>query len=265
MNKHFLAAAALLATVSAHGAVSLTSTAVPYTQNFDSLAAATGTNIGWVNDGTIAGWSLFDRNSAARVTYNANDGSSNAGSFYSFGTASNTDRALGGLGSAGTYFGSPAQNALAGYIALAVTNATGFELNSFTLSFDGEQWRNGGNTTAQTMVLEYGFGAAFTSVASWTAAGAGFNFTSPVTGATAAAVDGNVAGLLAGLGGTISTSWAVGDRLWVRWIEANDAGNDHGLAIDNLSLSVTAVPEPGTTGLLLAGLAAVGLLARRRA
>ena len=38
-----------------------------------------------------------------------------------------------------------------------------------------------------------------------TAAGAGFNFTSPVVGATAAAVDGNTAGLVTGLGGTVIT------------------------------------------------------------
>ena len=59
--------------------------------------------------------------------------------------------------------------------------------------------------------------------------------------------------------------WAAGDTLWVRWIERNDAGNDHGLAVDDLSLSVSAVPEPGALALMLAGLAAVGFVARRRA
>ncbi len=264
MKTHLIAAAALVATVSAQAAVSLTSTAVPYTQNFDTLAATTAGNIAWSNDSTIVGWSLFNRDNAAIGTYNANDGSSNIGSFYSFGTAGAPDRALGSVASGGAYFGSPPSNALAGYIALAVTNNTGTALASISLSLDGEQWRNGGNTTPQSLGLEYGFGGTFASVASWRGV-SDFTFTSPVATATAAPVNGNVAGLVAGLGGSIITNWAVGDTLWLRWSDLNDTGNDHGLAIDNLSLSVTAVPEPGTTALLLAGLAVIGLLARRRA
>ncbi len=37
--------------------------------------------------------------------------------------------------------------------------------------------------------------------------------------------------------------------LWLRWVEINDAGADHGLAIDNFSFAanadVAAVPEAG--------------------
>jgi hypothetical protein len=62
--------------------------------------------------------------------------------------------------------------------------------------------------TAQTMVVEYGFGTSFTAVSTWTPSGSGFNFTSPVFTNTAsgAAVDGNTAGLIAGLGGSVNTS-----------------------------------------------------------
>jgi hypothetical protein len=69
---------------------------------------------------------------------------------------------------------------------------------------------------------------------------------------------------VAGKGGTIMTTWLPGETLWLRWVDLNNTGNDHGLAIDDFRLSVTAIPEPGTTALLLAGLAAVGLVARRR-
>lgn len=42
-----------------------------------------------------------------------------------------------------------------------------------------------------------------------------------------------------------------------------DSGNN-GPVLDNVVLTVTAVPEPGTYALLLSGLAAVGFVARRR-
>ena len=89
------------------------------------------------------------------------------------------------------------------------------------------------------MVLEYGFGSSFASVASWTAAGSGFNFTSPIHTLTATQKDGNFAdNRTENIGGTLNGfGWAPGSTLWVRWVEKNDVGNDHGLAIDDLSIA----------------------------
>jgi hypothetical protein len=36
----------------------------------------------------------------------------------------------------------------------------------------------------------------------------------------------------------------VGDTLWIRWVEKNDMGNDHGMAIDNFSFSVPTSGGP---------------------
>ena len=256
------------ASVAAQADVSIVSSSSTYSQNFDTLTTSTTAQT-FANDSTLAGWSLFLANGSAPPSYAADTGSSTAGSFRSFGATGSSDRALGALASGGAYYGTPAvaTGAPAGYIALALNNASGAALSSLILNYFGEQWRNGGNTTAQGLVLQYGLGATFGAVSSWTAAGTGFDFVSPVTGASAAAVDGNVAGLVTGLGGTISgLSWANGDTLWLRWQVLNNQGNDHGLAIDNLNLSVAAapVPEPASGALLLAGLGAVGLLARRR-
>jgi autotransporter-associated beta strand protein len=137
---------------------------------------------------------------------------------------------------------------VAGYIAFAATNNSGVNLASFTVGFDGEQWRNGGAATPnfslpQTMTLQYGFGATFTDVQNWFGPGGTFDWTSPVYGAAAgatngAAVDGNAAGLVAGRGGTINgLTWGNGQTLWLRWIELNDTGNDHALAIDNFTFT----------------------------
>lgn len=253
MFKHLFAMSAVAVLVPAQAAISITSPVSVYGQTFDTLSS-TGTANAWANDNTMPGWSLFNAGGGDITSYRASDGGSNTGAMYSFGSAGSGERALGSLGS----------NNASGWIALSVSNDTGGALTAFTLTYDGEQWRNG-NASAQLMPVEYGYGSTFAGVATWTALGAGFDVTSPVIGGSAGAVNGNTAGLSSGLGGTVATNWASGSTLWVRWTEVNDAGSDHALAIDNVALTVTAVPEPGTVALFLAGLAAVGFVSRRRA
>lgn len=252
--------------------VSYTTSGSTYSQDFNTLIQS-GTAQPWANNSTLTGWWLYRQPAPGTdiTTYNAGTGSSNAGNFYSFGASStDADRSLGGVASGGGYFGSPGTGTVAGWIAFSLTNNTGESLTSLTVNYNGEQWRDGGATTpnAQTMALEYGFGASFTTVATWTPAGASFNFTSPVfanTGA-GAAVDGNTAGLVAGLGGTINTTWNNGDTLWIRFIENNDVGNDHGLSLDNFSFSgiSAAVPEPTTYALVGVTMATAGFVTYRR-
>lgn len=270
MKTHHFAAltAATLLTAAASAQLAYSTPGSSYGNTFDNLLTAATANA-WANDSNpYTGWFLFNSNLAAITSYNAGNGGSNGGNFYSFGATGSTERALGGVGaSTSPYFGTPgpASGAVAGWIAFAVTNTTGTTLTNFGVGFNGEQWRNGGATSpnvsvAQTMVLEYGFGATFAAVTTWTAPGGNFDWTSPVFGTTAgAAVDGNTTGLVAGRGGTISNlTWNNGDTLWIRWVERNDAGNDHGLAIDNFSFSAT--PTPGAAALLGLG----GLMTARR-
>lgn len=256
------AVAAFLPVMPAHAVISVGAVGFSYGQDFNTLASS-GTSSAWTNDSTLAGWSLFNKTPSAITTYGVDNGGNNAGSFYSFGATGSSERALGGTGSGGTYFGSPSSGAVAGWIAVAFQNNSGFTLSRVTLGFDGEQWRNGGNASAQTMVLQYGFGSTFAAVANWITPGGTFNWTSPIATATAAAVNGNGAGRVAGRGGALeSLTWTNGQTMWVRWVENNDVGNDHGLAIDNFTM--TAVPEPETYAMLFAGLAAIGLVIRRR-
>jgi autotransporter-associated beta strand protein len=235
---------AILGTVPGRGQFEITTATGNTTQDFNSLTLS-ATAQPWANDTTVTlgdstldGWSLFNALNASITTYLGGTGSSSTGSFYSFGVDNvSTERALGGVGSGGAYFGSPVAGAVAGYIAFAARNSSTATLTSFTVGFDGEQWRNGGNTSPQTMVLQYGFGDTFDLVV-WNTPGGSFDWTSPVASGTAAAVNGNTAGLVAGRGGTINgLDWQTNQTLWIRWVELNDPGNDHGLAIDNFAFS----------------------------
>ena len=199
-----------------------------YFQDFN-LLANTGTANPWVDNVTIAGWY------STRLTYNASDGSSNAGALYSFGSTASTDRALGsvGSGSTGTVF-----------YGARFKNNTGTAITSLKISYRGEQWRNGGNASAQTVNFAYQSSAsALTSLTAgtWTNV-SNLNFTSPVVGASAATLNGNLT--------TNSTiiSFAItglnipaGNELMLRWEDIDHSGNDHGLGID--SLTVEANPS----------------------
>jgi hypothetical protein len=256
----FVVAAVMVvgAALPASATISYTTIGTTIPQNFDTLSTTTGTNVAWTNNSTLPGWYLFNSSGAAITTYRASNGGENTGAFYSFGSTAN-DRALGGVASGGTYFGSPVTGAVAGWIAVGFTNNSPLDWGNFTVAYNGEQWRNGGNTTAQSMVFEYGIGATFAGVTTWTAPGGAFDYASPVTGATAATVDGNAAGLVADRGGFVRLPVPVNSTLWLRWVERNDTGNDHGLAIDGFTF-VAAVPEPSAFlfGGLMAGVVAFG-------
>jgi uncharacterized protein len=261
-----LVAAAVATTASAQSIVSFTGT---YAQNFDSLAS-TGTSASWSNNPSfpvVQGWSAWRANSAGNTAardatsnnftaYGINDGGSNGGNLYSYGSIGSTDRALGSLSS-----GTPGDI----LVVLALRNDTGSPISNITLTYDSEQWRNGGNTALHSTVLDYKVVStiAFSDTEAnfttgYTAPGAAFNTVTNVASSTAAAVDGNVAGLTAGRGGAISLTWNPGQILLLRWWDNNDVGNDHGLAIDNVSI----IPTPGAIALM--GVGALVATKRRR-
>jgi hypothetical protein len=250
-----------------------------YFENFDTLGS-TGLEHPWANDSTILGWSLFRVTSNVNSTpvaitkYLVSDGTVDEGRFYSFGAGSASDRALGGVGKStfgdgpGTEQVAVNNNAVAGWIAVSFVNNSAATITQFTVGYDGEQWRDAGDNqppVAQTMVFEYGIGSTFAGVPSWTQPAGNFDFISPVFTTTQGAINGNTVGLDEDLGGSRNITWLPGDTLWLRWIEWNDNAFDHGMAIDNFSFSVTAVPEPGAAlfGGVACGAAAIVILIRR--
>jgi hypothetical protein len=218
---------------------SITTLGSPLTENFNTLATAGTTNT-WTDNSTIGGlFGQFGLQPTNPTVYIADAGTSNTGGIHSYGTGTNTERALGSVGSntTGDIF-----------YAFRLTNNTGTTITSLDVAYVGEQWRNGGNTSPQQLDFQYQVVAPGTITDSnvpptgWIDFN-GLDFVSPIVGATAAALDGNAAANRTAKSDTITATVNAGQEIWIRWKDTNDAGNDHGLAIDDLS--VTAHGGPG--------------------
>lgn len=213
-----------------NGSITAFNTAL--TENFNTLATTPeNTDVTWTDNSTIPGWY------STRTAYRPGTGSSNTGAMYAFGSTSSSDRALGSVcsGSTGTI-----------YYAARFINNTGSAIQALNVSYTGEQWRNGGNTTQHALTFEYQVAPAGTITdantpsSGWTGVSA-LTFTGPIATATAAALDGNnSANRVTGISSMITLNVPNGQEVWLRWVDVDNSGSDHGLAVDDLS--VTAVP-----------------------
>ena len=220
------AAVAALASLTAGQAlaqVSLTSTTMAATENFDSLAStATSSTF-------PTGWGIAETGANANATYTAGTGSANGGDSYSFGAAAATERALGGLqsGSLIPSFGAQLQN------------NTGGILTGLVISYTGEQWRLGtsARVVPDRLDFQYSVNATSLTTGTWVDFDA-LDFVQPFVTGTVGALDGNLAVNRATPSGTISSlSVAGGTSVWIRWNDANATGADDGLSIDDISIT----------------------------
>jgi hypothetical protein len=210
-------------------------------------AGSTGAS-GW--DGAkIAGTGTGNMN------FVVDNGNSNSGALYSYGSTASgitpfdPERALGAVAS-GTNTGA---------FGVEIVNNTGAAIDAVSISYTGEYWRSSTSSsgTPNTLTFGYEVGASGSTgyLTSATAlASAALNLPGPVPVAVNGPLNGNDplnqlprAGMLTGL------NLANGQSLYIRWQDFNDQGNDAGLAVDNLKLTV--IPEPGSLTLIaLAGL-----------
>ncbi|MBS4063226.1 MAG: SprB repeat-containing protein, partial [Chitinophagaceae bacterium] len=213
-----------------NGAINLTASCVvvtppvtqTYTQNFNTLANTGSTNT-WTDNSTIANWYTN------RTIYIASTGTGTAGALYSFGTAAG-DRALGSITSGSV------PEILA---AVKITNTTGQTVTSVSVNYVGEQWRNGGNNVKHKLLFSYSTNATDDNVGTYVAFST-LDFEGPIASATSAALDGNLAANRLSINGNIPVTLAPGQSVWLRWADADDTGADHGLAIDDLSVTLTS-------------------------
>jgi len=211
--------------------VSLTSLGTPHTQNFDALPVSGSAT--WTNNSTIPGW--FHARTGTGTTVVANNGSNNAGNLYSYGTGTATERALGSVGSGNAAVGNL-------FWGVRLQNNTGATITSLQIAYTGEQWRNSA-AAAQSLVFSYLVGSPSVngSLAEFQNAGtvvSQLEFVSPTTGGTAGPLDGNLAANRVALSHTITgLSIPNGTEIMLRWSDPDHTGADHGLAIDDLSVT----------------------------
>lgn len=250
----------------------LLSGGLTYSQNFDTLANSPAAgSMTWADNTTLGGW-YASRSFTAGTTsaygpyaYTAlriGDGSANNGTVWSYGTIGNADRAFGTSSS-----GTPKTNVF----GVRIQNDTASAVDTVTISYTGEQWRNGGNTAVQTLAFSYQvsatpFGSPISDgAAGWTSF-AGLNFNSPITGASAATLDGNLAANRTVFSSIVLTGVTVnpGEEIFLRWLDFDDSGNDHGFGVDDFSVSFSAAVAPEPASATLVGLGALGLMFYRR-
>src|SRR5689334_9450249 len=154
--------------------ISLTTPNVAYTQDFNTLAS-TGTS------STVpSGWLFSESGTNANTTYTAGTGSGNAGDTYSFGAASNTERAFGSLQS----------GSLNPTIGAAFTNNTGGTITSLAIAYTGEQWRLGATGRTDRLDFQYSLDASSLATGTWTDVNS-LDFNGPINAGTVGALNGN--------------------------------------------------------------------------
>lgn len=229
--------------------IPLPSPGAPHQEDFNQLGTAAAATLpaGWrfsaAGDATIR-WD--DATNLSATSAQAGGGSPTAGGRYNWGQSA-ADRAPGVMSSSG--FPSPSS------LLAWFQNTLEVPVAQVDLTFDYERYRI--NTTPAVITFHHSADGV-----NWTAAPAGdsgafapgpsaYGFATPVSTVTRSVS-------LPGL------DLAPGGSLYLRWTFDTGGANSQGLALDNLSLATTAVPEPA--GIALAGgAAALGVAwARRR-
>jgi endonuclease/exonuclease/phosphatase family metal-dependent hydrolase len=207
-----------------------------YTQNFDSLAT-NGTSNAWSDNGTIPGWYAANKAGGTNVTnYRAEAGTGTTGALYSYGNTNSTERALGTLAT-----GTPQSIAF----GVCFTNDGTLARTNITISYTGEQWRTA-STNAQRLSFAYRIANIVTNADAGNTQGwvayTNLDFVSPTFGTTNS-LDGNNPTNQVVFSNVLLPGVTVlpGQEMFFRWLDVDDTGSDHGLAVDNVTISSTSI------------------------
>jgi Secretion system C-terminal sorting domain len=228
MKKIYTLSFILLASLSfGQTPISLIGVNIPYTESFDGM--------GSTETAFLPGWTAINTINGSTLTMQLSDGNSSLGNAYNIGAtgSSSEDRAFGTLADATVI---PALGAV-------FQNNTGSVVSKISIQTRMEQWKQSGNASVnETVAFYYSTDATSLSTGTWTAVTT-LNLNEKLTSAnTNLAVNGNLASNYTNLTTIISgLNWADGTNLWIKWVDANDAGANGMYAIENFIISVNQV------------------------
>ena len=244
---------ALTAANTARSQISYDGTTLSYSQNFDSLASSSS----WANDSTLLGWYMqatsasFGSSGVPTSLNVAAIGGESTAAAYNIGTNGvnpSTDRALGWVVSSATGIA---------YTGLQLQNTSGSDFTGdVTISYTIEQY-SAKNAASESITSGYKLlVSSGNQVAS-----SGFTtldtITNPNLSNSGSAIDGNASGNYVTVTDVIDlslTPWDNNEYLWFRIADPREtSGNNELLAIDDVSVSITGVPEPSTLSLAVIG------------
>ncbi|WP_347156440.1 T9SS C-terminal target domain-containing protein [Pontibacter chitinilyticus] len=210
----------------------MTKTTPSYYQNFDELPAR-DTAIWANNTAYMPGWYIQRTKSTNIIVANA--GNSNTGGLYSYGLTNAKDRALGSISSlkAGEFA-----------YGLLLQNTTGDTIKLLDISYYGEQWRISNSTAGQHQIAFYyavsssstSFNLSPSSDKGWTEVPE-LNFKGPHFKVAGGQLNGNAADNRRFVAASVPVSIPAGAYIMLRWKDADELEADHGLAIDDFSLT----------------------------
>ena len=236
-----------------------------YSESFDGLPATgsltlTDTGAAGAQGGIpgLSGWQGARVGGTATTALTVAATPSNTGRLYAYGTGGSSDRALGLLASGSTITA----------VGIALQNASSRTFQRITLQFVREIWHTQGTSTANPFEDRIRFFWGIDTVGVTPA-----NFLTyptltphPVSDAISPAAN-TVIGVSSGStpdrvrsgqsapwSGPVSATltglqWAPGQTLFLRWQDADDAGFDAGIALDDLSIEATSGPFPVSVAL----------------
>ncbi len=206
-----------------------------YSQDFNSLSSSADS--AWSDNSTLLGWYASQRVGGAVTGYRISAGTITSSSIYSYGAAADSDRALGSQAG-----GTPDEFAY----GLRLLNDTPSVATNILVTFTGEQWRRLTGTGTNTLTFSYFVGSNITSADS---AGTAYawvplytlNFSTPNTAGGTSSLVGNASTNRQTVASLLLPDVQVGpgQELFLRWLDVNDNGTDHGLGLDDFSVTFT--------------------------
>ncbi|PYT00995.1 MAG: hypothetical protein DMF63_04845 [Acidobacteria bacterium] len=227
--------ALLLFSITAIAQVSMTCSG-SYTENFSFLGT---TNFALTNNSPLGIYAQRETLNTSPLTFFADAGTlvTPAG-FRNYGAVGGADRSFGMIaGPAGDTH----------YLGIRIQNNCPTTATAIQVQYVGKQWRSG-STNPQTVTFGYQVSAGdITDLLTGTyTTFAALSFTTPVNN-NAGALDGNAVANQLTFNSTIPISLPFGSEIMLRWQDPDDAGNDHGMGIDNLSVTLLSPTAAGVS------------------